>query len=161
MRCNVMLDAKCVGFCVVFSTAAVDGELDMFGRHLQVMPVGYLRRVAKPLADDVRWKSLLQFRLPRRSQVVEYSRPLLEAGTADDASQLCSEVSFRIVAEHLGSVACKFPHVVEVWLQLRKDRDDSEFVTLAVFRLGAVHSHCTAVPVNVVPDEASRFRWHS
>ncbi|MEX1096727.1 MAG: hypothetical protein WED34_11820, partial [Planctomycetales bacterium] len=118
--------------------------------------------VADPGADDVRRERFLQFRLPRRPQVLEQLGPRVQAGLGDDALQLRPQVRIRvpvagddILRPRLGFVERGF----QVRAQLREDGHDSLFAAGMMFRLGRVNGEPGALPVDVPPPQSKMLRW--
>src|SRR5262249_58487100 len=101
-----------------------------------------------------------QFGLPAGPQIVKQLRPGRQAGTLDDAKHTGTEVLARVavVADDVNRALRRLlERRLEVWSQLREQRNPSSFVSFMSFSLGAGHPEAITLPINVLPTKRKRL----
>ena len=147
------LRRKCAAFCAAFRFAFYCPPKVFVGQ-LQVVLSGHLGTVADPFANDVRRKRFFEFRLPARSQIVEDSRPWLQASPLDDPRELRPYVPPGVAVagdDMLRSRLGSIPNRFQEWPQFGKQRHESRFMPGMAGGLGASNAQSAVLPIHIVP----------
>src|SRR5262245_45440037 len=122
--------------------------------YLQVMLLGNRHGVPQPGTNDVNWVTLGELRLPARPKIVKKLRPRFQAGLADDAEHLRSQIGVRIAGPANDMDSARWGQVerlFEVRTKFREYGHPALGLAFMVLRLGAGDSKAIPFPIHVRP----------